>query len=69
MGAFRVVVDRERCTAIGVCESLLPGRFEVDEDAELIIHEGMVTDDEQAEMERVVAACPASALRLVPEDA
>lgn len=65
MGTLRIVVDRTRCTAIGVCESLAPERFEIDDDAELIIHNEVVTPDQQEAMRQAVIACPAMALSLV----
>jgi ferredoxin len=31
---MKIVVDRAKCTAIGICESLAPAHFEVNEDGE-----------------------------------
>ena len=65
MGNLTIVVDRGRCTGIGICESISPGRFEVDDDGTLIVHDDLVTPDTLAEIEDAVRSCPAAALSLV----
>jgi ferredoxin len=62
---MHVVVDREKCTGIGICESLAPDRFEINDDGELVLLQAEVSADEVAELEGVVQACPTAALRLV----
>ena len=64
METLRIVVDRGRCTGIGICESLSPDRFEVDDDGTLIVHDDVVADGDLAEIESAVNGCPAAALRL-----
>ena len=56
----RVQVDRDRCVGSGVCESLAPEVFELDDDGVLQVHE--LTD--LAAVETAVRACPTGALRL-----
>ncbi|CUR56727.1 conserved hypothetical protein [metagenome] len=59
----KVVVDRGRCTGIGICESIAPEVFEVDDDGELILLVDQVDlDDDDATT--AVASCPAMALSL-----
>ncbi|MTD55609.1 ferredoxin [Amycolatopsis sp. RM579] len=61
---MRIDVDRRRCTGIGICESLVPERFEVDDDGTLIVHDDLVTPDIRDGIEDAVRSCPASALSL-----
>jgi len=63
-----IVVDRGRCTGIGICESISPERFEVDDDGTLIVRGDLVTPDTLADIEDAVRSCPAAALSLVPWD-
>jgi ferredoxin len=65
MNNLRIVVDRGRCTGIGICESISPDRFEVDDDGTLIVRDALVTPDGLAEIEDAVRSCPAAALSLV----
>ena len=67
MNTMRVVVDRRRCTGIGICESLLPDRFEVDDDGTLQVHDHLVPAGTRAQVEEAVRACPAAALSLVED--
>jgi ferredoxin len=62
----RVVVDRARCTGIGICESIAPDVFEVGEDGAmaLLVEE---VDASDGTVEDAVHACPAMALSLVRE--
>ena len=64
MGNLTIVVDRGRCTGIGICESISPDRFEVDDDGTLIVRDELVGPDSLAEIEDAVRSCPASALAL-----
>lgn len=68
MTTQRLVVDRNRCTGIGICESIFPERFEVDDDGTLIVHDTVVTPESRAGVEDAVQACPASALSLASGD-
>lgn len=62
---MKICVDRDKCTALGVCESLEPSRFEVNEDGDLDILIEDVDPQDVARMEEVVKACPTGALSLV----
>lgn len=61
---MKVVVDRDRCTGLGICESLAPVFFEVDEDSQLMLLKEDVSTAEQQEIEEAVAGCPTQALRI-----
>ena len=60
---MRVSVDRDRCTAIGMCESHAPDIFFINEDDELEVAEDISTTRE-ASVRRAVSSCPVYALRL-----
>lgn len=61
---MNVSVDRSRCTALGICESLAPSHFEVDEEGELVVLEQTVTEQQLPLLRRAVAGCPTGALAL-----
>lgn len=63
---MRIVVDRDRCQATGVCESIAPDVFEVDADGILDIKQDDVSPERLGEMQESVEACPTGALRLEP---
>ncbi len=65
--AAKIVVDRTRCTGLGICESLAPEFFEVDEDGTLVLLEENVSDGAMRSVEEAVAGCPTEALRLLRE--
>lgn len=61
---MKITVDRAKCTGIGICESLSPAHFEVDDAGELVLLKEDVTPDERQGIEEAVAGCPTEALRL-----
>ncbi|MBH0024825.1 MULTISPECIES: ferredoxin [unclassified Salinibacterium] len=61
---MRIVVDRGRCTGIGICESLAPEHFEVSDDGSLLLLSETVTDADLEDVETAVRSCPAKALKL-----
>ncbi|WP_431972376.1 ferredoxin [Nocardia sp. bgisy134] len=61
---MKISVDRSRCTGIGICESIAPEVFEVDDDGTLrLLSDGPI----DARVERAVHSCPALALSLVED--
>jgi ferredoxin len=60
----QVQVDRDRCVGSGVCESLAPDVFEVDDDGLLIVHREEPAADDLDGVRDAVQACPARALAL-----
>jgi ferredoxin len=64
---MKITVDRKKCTALGVCESLAPDLFEVQQDGSLAIlnehPEGSLCEAAREAAE----GCPTEALR-VEED-
>jgi ferredoxin len=62
---MKVVVDRTKCTGLGICESLAPKYFEVNDAGDLeLLHEDL-DDDDRSEVEEAIGGCPTEALRLV----
>ncbi|MET8419272.1 ferredoxin [Streptomyces sp. NPDC005134] len=60
---MKVILDRERCVSLGVCESLSDA-FELDDDAELVIHESRVATANVDELTDAVRSCPVMALSM-----
>jgi ferredoxin len=63
---MKIVLDRARCTGIGICEAIAPTVFEVDDGAELVVLSPEVRVGSESEVAEAVAGCPALALRLEP---
>ncbi|MGW5514370.1 ferredoxin [Nocardia africana] len=61
---MKVIVDRAKCTGLGICESLAPAFFEIDDNGELVQLKEGITDDELAAVEEAVQGCPTEALRI-----
>jgi ferredoxin len=60
----KIIVDRTRCTGIGICESIAADYFEVGDDGALILLKEDVDGDDAAAVEEAVQSCPAMALLL-----
>ena len=61
---MKVIVDRAKCTGIGICESLAPAHFEVNEAGEQVLLKQAVAPDEAQVIDEAVGGCPTEALRL-----
>ncbi|MFD4932886.1 ferredoxin [Peribacillus butanolivorans] len=61
---MKVVVDRVKCTGLGICESLAPDVFEVGDDGDLVLLADLVSGSGIEAVEQAVAGCPTEALRL-----
>lgn len=61
---MRVHVDRERCEAHGVCETIAPEVFRLGED-DVLQHVAEPDEALREQVQRAVASCPAQAIRLV----
>lgn len=62
---MKIELDRVKCTGIGMCESVAPDFFEIDDDGALIVHRDDVDDAEIGDVEAAIQACPTAALRLI----
>jgi ferredoxin len=63
---MRIVLNRAKCTGIGICEAVAPDVFEVDDDGNLVVLSAEVPAGTEAEVDEAVEGCPAQALRLEP---
>ena len=61
---MKVLVDFGKCTGLGICESLAPDFFEVNDAGDLVLLKEDITDAELQEVEEAVAGCPTEALRI-----
>ncbi|MFE3000244.1 ferredoxin [Nocardia sp. NPDC059246] len=61
---MKVVVDRSKCTGLGICESLAPAFFEVDDSGDLVLLKEDIADDELKAVEEAIQGCPTEALRI-----
>jgi ferredoxin len=61
---MKVVVDFNRCMGLGICESMAPDLFELNDDGELVLLKQDVIDGELQSVEKAVARCPTEALRI-----
>ncbi len=60
-------IDWTRCDGHGLCAELAPDRITRDEWGYPVLHRGTVRPTETKAVRRIVAACPALALRLSTE--
>jgi ferredoxin len=61
---MRVVVDMDRCTGLGLCESLAPDLFEIQDDGSLLVLREQLEPGELGQVEEAVRSCPTEALRI-----
>jgi ferredoxin len=61
---MKCVVDYDKCTGLGICESLAPEYFEVNDAGELVqLRSGISEEDIQA-VEEAAAGCPTEAITI-----
>ncbi|WP_405150603.1 ferredoxin [Sphaerisporangium sp. NBC_01403] len=63
---MKIIVDRARCTGLGICESLAPGFFEVDDAGDLVLLADTVSGAHLEGVRQAIEGCPTEALRLAP---
>ena len=61
---MKCVVDYGKCTGLGICESLAPDFFEVNDDGDLVLLKEDITEHELQAVEEAVAGCPTEALSI-----
>jgi len=61
---MKIIVDRAKCTGLGMCEAVAPDFFEIDEDGELVLLKKDASEEEAAAVREAIQACPTEALRL-----
>jgi ferredoxin len=60
----RIVVDYDKCTGLGICESIAPDVFEVDDDGSLQLLVEAPGEDRRGELQEAVEGCPTGALSI-----
>lgn len=61
---LRMHVDYDRCAGHGLCESFVPGVFEVGDDGVTHLLADNLTEDLRGQLQTAVTECPTQALRL-----
>jgi ferredoxin len=64
---MKVVVDRVKCTGLGICEAKAPNVFEIDEEGSLVVLAEHVGADQLDVAKAAADACPTRALSLVED--
>ena len=64
---MKVVVDRVKCTGLGICEAKAPNAFEIDDDGSLVILAEDVAPEQMDAVKAAVDGCPTEALRLIED--
>lgn len=63
----KIVVDFAKCSGIGICESIAPEFYEVNDDGDLVLMRADVDAENLQAIEKTVLECPAGALSIVVE--
>lgn len=63
----KVKADYDLCESNAMCEALAPDVFRIDDNDDLQIDDGTVTEGNRDLVEQAVAACPKSALSIVDD--
>lgn len=61
---MKVVVEFNKCTGLGICESIAPDHFEVNDDGDLVLLSEDISPEDLELVEAAVAGCPTEALRI-----
>jgi ferredoxin len=64
---MRIVVDRDKCTGLGMCEAEAPDLFEIDDEGTLEVLDERPAEERRAELKAAVAACPTEALSIAED--
>lgn len=61
---MKIILDRFKCTGLGICESFAPEIFEVDDEGDLVMNTDEVPEGMLDNVEKAIQGCPTEALRL-----
>ena len=61
---MKVLVDFGKCTGLGICESLAPDFFEVNDAGDLVLLKEDITDEELQAVEEAASGCPTEAITI-----
>ena len=62
---MRVEVNRDRCESYGVCESVAPAVFQINEADVLVLLPCAAGEVDRATLQRAVDGCPKDALSII----
>jgi ferredoxin len=65
---MKIVINEDRCTGLGICESIAPAFFEVGDDGALVLLRDKFIESDRADIEEAVRSCPTLALSVTEED-
>jgi ferredoxin len=65
---MKITVDHQKCSALGICESLAPELFEVQDDGSLDILDERPPGRLHDAAREAVDGCPTGALSIVDQD-
>jgi ferredoxin len=65
---MKIIVDENRCTGLGICESIAPEFFEVGDDGALVLLRSQFDQADRTDMEEAVRSCPTLALSIAERD-
>jgi ferredoxin len=63
----KIVLDLGKCSGIGICESIAPKYYEVNDEGELVLLREDVADEDMEAIAKTIAECPTGALSLTTE--
>jgi len=61
---MKIVVDRSKCSSIGLCEAAAPDIFEIGPDGALNVLLAEIPADRRVELEQACENCPTQALSI-----
>jgi ferredoxin len=64
---MRIVVDRDKCTGLGMCEAEAPDLFEIDDEGTLVVLDERPEEEQRAALTAAVEACPTEALSIAED--
>jgi ferredoxin len=63
----KIVIDRRECVGSGMCTSIAPDVFELDDEGTLVVLHEEVSGAQVPQVEDAAACCPVEAIALVHE--
>ncbi|MDT2006489.1 ferredoxin [Rhodococcus opacus] len=64
---MKLCVDRTKCTGLGICESLAPDYFEIDDAGGLLLLREEADDRDIDDVRAAIEGCPTEALTLIED--
>ena len=61
---MKIIVDRDRCSSIGLCEATAPDIFQIGPDGALSILMEDISEDRRTDLEQACENCPTQALSI-----